>query len=108
VKFAGSRVHGVHETHRRLALKDDGFGGLVIFRNCKNLVRTLPQMVFSKTNPEDVDPSCDEHGIKALAYGLQREKRWFRYSRVSGKPSKGREVRDMYRGAFFDTSGMRG
>jgi Terminase large subunit, T4likevirus-type, N-terminal len=74
VKFAGSRVQGVHEVHRRLALKADGFGGLVVFRNCKNLIRTLPQMVFSKTNPEDIDPSCEEHAVKALQYGLTRRK----------------------------------
>jgi hypothetical protein len=107
VKGAGSRVHGVHEIHRRLALKDDGFGGLVIFRNCKNLIRTLPQMVFSKTNPEDIDPACEEHAVKGLAYGLQREKRWFRYTRVTGKKSRDRQVRDTFRGAFFDTNEMR-
>lgn len=73
-KGAGSRVAGVHEIHRRLALKDDGFGGLIVFRNCRNLIRTLPAMVFSKQNPEDISPDCEEHCAKALQYGLLRTK----------------------------------
>ena len=71
-KGAGSRVAGVSAVHQRLALKSDGFGGLVITRNCRNLIRTLPAMVYSRTNPEDIDPGCEEHAIKALMYGLTR------------------------------------
>jgi len=73
-KGAGSRVAGVSAVHQRLALKDDGYGGLVIFRNCRNLVRTLPAMTYSRTNPEDIDPDCEEHAVKALMYGLTRRK----------------------------------
>jgi hypothetical protein len=73
-KGAGSRVAGVSAVHQRLALKDDGYGGLVIFRNCRALVRTLPSMTYSKTNPEDIDPACEEHAVKALMYGLTRYK----------------------------------
>jgi hypothetical protein len=73
-KGAGSRVAGVSAVHQRLALKDDGYGGLVIFRNCRNTIRTLPAMTYSRVNPEDIDPSCEEHAIKALMYGLTRKK----------------------------------
>jgi hypothetical protein len=73
-KGAGSRVAGVSAIHQRLALKKDGFGGLVVFRNCRNLIRTLPAMTYSRTNPEDIDPSCEEHAVKALQYGLTRRK----------------------------------
>jgi hypothetical protein len=59
-KNAGSRVAGVSAIHQRLALKDDGYGGLVIFRTCRNLIRTLPSMVYSRTNPEDISPDCEE------------------------------------------------
>lgn len=60
--------------HQRLALKDDGYGGLVIFRSCRNLIRTLPAMTYSRTNPEDIDPDCEEHAVKALMYGSTRRK----------------------------------
>ena len=83
-KGSGSRVAGVSAVHSRLVLKDDGYGGLVIFRNCRNLVRTLPAMVYSRTNPEDIDPACEEHAVKGLMYGLTRQKQWFRRVRVRG------------------------
>ena len=73
-KGAGSRVAGVSAIHGKLALKDDGFGGLVIFRNCRNLIRTLPAMTYSRTNPEDVDLACEQHAIAALIYGSTRHK----------------------------------
>ena len=57
----------------RTALKADGNPGLIICRNCKHLIRTLPAMVYDKRNPEDIDPSCEEHCVKALMYGLTRE-----------------------------------
>ena len=31
-KGAGSRVHGISAIHERLALKKDGYGGLIVFR----------------------------------------------------------------------------
>ncbi len=73
-KGAGSRVQGVSAVHARLKLKPDGYGGLIITRNCRNLIRTLPAMTYDKTNPEDIDPACEEHAVKALMYGLTRRK----------------------------------
>jgi len=81
-KGAGSRIAGVSAVHQRLALKDDGSPGLIVFRNCRNLIRTLPAMTYSRTNPEDIDPDCEEHAVKALMYGLTRHKTWFKRARV--------------------------
>ena len=66
-------VHGISVTHQRLARKSDGYGGLVVFRNCGNLVRTLPAIVYSRSNPEDVDDSCEQHATDALRYGFTRK-----------------------------------
>ena len=82
-KFA-SRVHGLSAIHQPLKLKNDGYGGLVIFRGCRNLIRTLPAMVYSRTNPEDIDDSCEQHTVDALRYGLTRRKTEFRLMRVYG------------------------
>jgi hypothetical protein len=84
VKGSGSRVQGVSAVHQRLALKADGYGGLVIFRNCRNLIRTLPAMTYDKTHPEDIDPACEEHAVKALMYGLTRRKLWGGMVKVKG------------------------
>src|SRR5262249_8817546 len=54
-KGAGSRVAGKNLIHSRLALKPDGWPELVITRNCRNLIRELPALCYSRRNPEDVD-----------------------------------------------------
>lgn len=81
-KGAGSRVASVSLLHGRLALKSDGFGGLVVFRNCRNLIRTLPAMTYDRTHPEDIDPACEEHAVKALMYGCTRRRVSFARPRV--------------------------
>jgi terminase large subunit-like protein len=83
-KGAGSRVQGLSAIHQRLALKPDGRGGLVIFRSCRNLLRTLPALVYDRKNPEDVDDSCEQHAVDALRYGLTRRKTEFRLAKVWG------------------------
>ena len=83
-KGSGSRVHGISAIHQRLALKKDGYGGLVMFRNCRNLIRTLPAMTYSRNHPEDIDDCCEQHAIDALRYGLTRRRREFIETRVYG------------------------
>jgi hypothetical protein len=68
-----ARLAGKSAIHARLALRSDGFPGLMVFRGCcPNLVRTLPSLVNSTTNPEDVDEHCEDHCFDALRYGLTR------------------------------------
>jgi hypothetical protein len=73
-KGSGSRVHGLSVIHQRLASKKDGFPGLVITRNCRNLIRTLPALVYDRANVEDVSDSCEQHATDALRYGLTRRR----------------------------------
>ncbi len=68
----------------RLAIQSDGKPGLVVFRNCRNLIRTLPSLVYSTRNPEDVDESCEDHPVDALRYGLQYRKPVSRMVRCGG------------------------
>jgi hypothetical protein len=73
-KGAGSRVAGVSAIHQRLALQRDGHPGLVVFNTCRNLVRTLPALCYSKSHPEDVDTDSEDHLFDALRYALTRHK----------------------------------
>ena len=73
-KGAGSRLAGIAAVHARLALKRDGRPGLIVFSTCRDLIRTLPAMVYSRTHPEDIDDSCEQHLVDALRYGLGRKK----------------------------------
>jgi hypothetical protein len=53
-----------------LAIKANGMPGLQIFRDCYNLIRTLPQLPFDKNQTEDVDTKAEDHAYDALRYGL--------------------------------------
>ena len=70
VKGENARLAGKAMIHARLALRSDGAPGLVVFSTCRNLIRTLPALCYSKTHPEDVDTSGDDHCYDALRYGL--------------------------------------
>ncbi|HZS19173.1 MAG TPA: hypothetical protein VFA51_14690 [Candidatus Udaeobacter sp.] len=83
-KGSGSRVHGLSAIHQRLAIRKDGSAGLIIARNCRNLIRTLPALTYSRTHAEDVDSSCEQHCVDALRYGLTRRKTYFADLRVYG------------------------
>jgi hypothetical protein len=83
-KGAGSRVAGKAQIHARLALKKDGHPGLVVFNTCRNLIRTLPALTYSRSHPEDIDTDCEDHAVDALRYGLTRKVRFFYEGRVYG------------------------
>ncbi|MBV9008826.1 MAG: terminase family protein [Verrucomicrobia bacterium] len=72
-KGVGSRIAGKNAIHSRLALRSDGFPGLIVFRTCKNTIRTLPALPYSRSNPEDVDSSADDHCYDAARYLLGRK-----------------------------------
>ena len=64
--------------HQRLKLRKDGFGGLVITHNCRNLIRTLLALVYDRMNVEDIDAGCEQHATDALRYSLSRRKtEWY-------------------------------
>ena len=63
-------IHGHH-------LQRDGRPGLVIFTNCRNLIRTLPALPYS-TRTLDVDTNAEDHAVDALRYGLTRKASFFR------------------------------
>ena len=83
-KGAGSRLAGKSAIHARLALDSDGLPRLIVSRNCHNLIRTLPTLPNSKTNPEDVADYVEDHAYEALRIALTRKVHWCRMVRVYG------------------------
>jgi hypothetical protein len=83
-KGADARLAGKAAIHQRLALKSDGHPGLIVFSTCRNLIRTLPALCYSKTHPEDVDTDAEDHAYDALRYGLTFKKHWFKLAKVKG------------------------
>jgi len=63
-----SRISGKLEIHKRLSIVDKQ-PGIRIFKNCKNLIRTLGTLPTDSKNPEDVDTNAEDHAYDALRYG---------------------------------------
>lgn len=60
--------------HNWLSLAPDGLPYWVITSNCKNLIRTLPQLIHDENKIEDVDSDGDDHAPDSARYGLVHEK----------------------------------
>ena len=60
-KGDNARIPGWMQMHYRLAFDENGIPMLYCFSNCAGFVRTLPTLVFSKTNPEDLDTTGEDH-----------------------------------------------
>lgn len=65
-----ARINRAAITHQYLSLAKDGRPYMLIHENCQNLVRSLPTLIHSETNPEDVDTTGDDHAYDALSMGL--------------------------------------
>ena len=83
-KGQGSRLAGKAKIHELLSFhkRRDGRPGLVIFRNCTNLLRTLPALPLDDKNLEDVDTKAEDHAYDALRYGIQWRERGVKQVRV--------------------------
>jgi hypothetical protein len=46
-----------------------------VFRSCTDTIRTLPDLVHSRTDPEDVDTDGEDHLADALRYALATQPR---------------------------------
>jgi hypothetical protein len=55
------RLPGKMELHYRFAFDQYKRPMLYIFKTCRNFIRTVPNLVYSETNPEDVDTDGEDH-----------------------------------------------
>lgn len=65
IASSNKRVPGWAIIHEYLHNKKIKF-----FRNCTNSIRTIPTLMHSKTNPEDLDTHQEDHAVDALRYLL--------------------------------------
>jgi phage terminase large subunit len=69
-KAVNDRIPGKRKVDALLEPLPDGLPGLMVFETCTNLIRTLPSLVYSKTQPEDIDTTGEDHAYDALRYLL--------------------------------------
>lgn len=75
-KAANARVDGWSQVRNYLRISEiTGMPRLVIFDNCRNLIRTLPMLVHDATNGEDLDTEGEDHAADALRYLLMSRPR---------------------------------
>ena len=55
---------------------------LKIFKNCKELIRTLPEQVYDDRRVDDINTDAEDHAPDALRYGLMA----MRNRKVQQKP----------------------
>ncbi len=67
-KADNSRIPGWMQVHYRLAFDDEGKPMVYFFNTCTHAIRTLPLLQFSKTNPEDLDSSQEDHFADSFRY----------------------------------------
>ena len=63
-----SRIPGWMQVQYRLMFDEDGFPQMYIFTNCKNTIRTLPLLEFSKNKDGDLDTSGEDHAADEIRY----------------------------------------
>jgi hypothetical protein len=85
-KWPGSRKDRVKNLHRLLAPNPQkpSEPGIVFFTTCPNAVRTIPALMRSERDPEDIDDSGEDHAFDSVTYGLQWKKMSMRRVRVGG------------------------
>lgn len=68
------RVVGWGKLRVMLKPYEDQFGQLTarfqVTESCKNYIRTLPGLIFDKTNPEDVDTTGEDHAADESRYAV--------------------------------------
>lgn len=67
-KGDNKRIPGWMQVHYRLAFDENGIPMMYVFDNCKAFIRTIPQMMYSDTKPEDLDTELEDHVADEVRY----------------------------------------
>lgn len=55
------RIAGKMQCHYRLSFDDNGRAMFYVFRDCKDFIRTVPNLVYDEHHVEDVDTEGEDH-----------------------------------------------
>jgi hypothetical protein len=62
------RLPGKMQCHYRLAFDDKGKAMFYVFKTCPHFIRTIPALIYSETDPEDVDTHMEDHAYDEWRY----------------------------------------
>ncbi|MBD5161434.1 MAG: Terminase-like family protein [Oscillibacter sp.] len=63
-----ARIDGKMQVHHRLAFDEGGVPMLYVFSTCKHFIRTVPSLVYSEKDVEDIDTDGEDHIYDELRY----------------------------------------
>ena len=69
-KGDNARLAGKMQYHYRLAFDNDGIPMLYVFNNCRDFIRTIPNLVYSEKNVEDIDTDGEDHIYDESRYAI--------------------------------------
>jgi hypothetical protein len=65
-----NRIAGKMQYHYRFAFDESGEPMFQIFNTCKHFIRTIPSLVYSESNVEDIDTDTEDHIYDECRYVL--------------------------------------
>lgn len=81
------RLSGKMQMHNRLRFDEEGLPMLYIFSTCKHFIRTVPSLVYSQTDVEDVDTKGEDHIYDECRYVLMEYP-------ITPKPAKEKKIEE--------------
>ena len=69
-----ARISGKMQLHNRLAFDESGKAMLYVFSGCRQFIRTIPALVYSQTDVEDVDTDGEDHIYDETRYVAMERK----------------------------------
>ncbi|MBR6720434.1 MAG: phage terminase large subunit [Clostridia bacterium] len=67
-KGDNNRLPGWMQVHYRMQFDENNIPMMYVFSNCEGFIRTMPSLVFSKNNPEDLDTEGEDHIADEVRY----------------------------------------
>ena len=67
-KADNTRIAGKMQIHNRLAFDENGVPMLYVFSTCKHFIRTVPALVYSQSDVEDIDTTAEDHIYDEVRY----------------------------------------
>ncbi len=62
------RLAGWMQLRYRFAFDEQGIPMMYIFNNCKDAIRTIPDLVYSERDVEDLDTKGEDHAVDEMRY----------------------------------------
>ncbi len=69
-KSHAAKLHRQALLHQLFETSQDGDPYLQLHINCANLIRTIPDLPYSDTKPEEISDRAEDHAYDSLTYGL--------------------------------------